>query len=80
MIKFISDYNPFKRLKSSRHLDEREQYLEKFETVANSVDARIVESKNRLLASAENLEATVREALERYDDYREGAPKSDQHH
>lgn len=80
MIKFIADYNPFKRLKSSRALDEREEYLAKFEDVSNKVDARIIESKNRLLASAENLEATVREALERYDEFRDNPSKPDQQH
>lgn len=70
MIELISRYNPFKQTKSAKALDEKEEYLNKMEDVGKRIDQRIIERRNRLRDAAENLESTVKEALESYDDFR----------
>ena len=70
MIDFISRINPFKQTPTAKALDEKEQYLNKMSVVSNRIDQRIVERRNKLRDAAENLEATVKEALDSYDDFR----------
>ncbi len=70
MIDLIHKLNPFRRMADTKRHEAIDKRLSKFEKVNERLDGRIIEKRNSLTRQAQELEKTVKEALDGYDGFR----------